>query len=67
MPTSNDRWQKQVNEVFDAAVELAESARTRFLDQACGEDRELRAEVESLLASDEQARSSSRTRRCDPA
>ena len=37
--------------VFDEAVEiLAPSERTAYLDRACGEDAELRCEVESLLA-----------------
>ena len=54
MPGSSDRWQ-QVADIFDTAVELSEPDRTRFLDQECGVNRELRIEVESLLASDAQA------------
>jgi serine/threonine protein kinase len=44
-----DRW-RQVKNVFQAALERAPEARVPFLDEACGEDRELRREVESLLA-----------------
>ena len=53
MPSS-ERWE-WVNSIFDGAVELAEPERTRFLEQECGDDRDLRAEVDSLLASDAQA------------
>jgi serine/threonine protein kinase len=49
-----DRW-KQIEELYDAALELDVSLRAAFLDQACDDDEELRQEVESLLASDEQA------------
>ncbi|MGZ5481981.1 MAG: protein kinase domain-containing protein [Pyrinomonadaceae bacterium] len=48
-----DRWQ-QVKEVFNAALQREAPARPQFLDSACGEDRALRAEVESLLASHEE-------------
>jgi eukaryotic-like serine/threonine-protein kinase len=44
-----DRW-PQVKELFLAASEREESQRDAFLKEACGEDRELRREVESLLA-----------------
>jgi hypothetical protein len=50
----SERWQR-VSLIFDDAVELPKSARAEFLNQACANDLELRAEVESLLASDEQA------------
>ncbi len=43
------RWQR-VEEVFHHALELRPAARARFLEAACGDDPELRAEVESLLA-----------------
>jgi eukaryotic-like serine/threonine-protein kinase len=36
-------------EIFNAAVKLSPDDRAAFLDRACGEDRELRGEVESLL------------------
>src|SRR5438067_7126021 len=47
-----ERWQ-QINNVFQAAVEVAPEQRTAFLDRACTTDQTLRSEVESLLASDE--------------
>lgn len=50
-----ERW-KQVDELLDAALERTPSARPRFLDEACGADAELRAEVASLLAAHEQAK-----------
>src|SRR6476661_222234 len=47
---SPERWAK-VKALFDAAVELAPLQRARFLDRSCGEDNELRREVQSLLES----------------
>jgi serine/threonine protein kinase len=44
-----DRWQK-LEEVFDAAVDLSPEEQRAFLDQACGEDSELRSEVEHMLS-----------------
>jgi len=40
----------RVAEVFDAARDLDEQARSEFLDKACARDGDLRSEVESLLA-----------------
>ncbi|PYV38952.1 MAG: hypothetical protein DMG06_24360, partial [Acidobacteria bacterium] len=51
--TSN-RWE-EINRLYDAAVEVEETERTSFLEKACGEDAELRHEVESLLAYDKEA------------
>src|SRR2546430_16541004 len=51
--TSN-RWE-EINRLYDAAVEVEETERTSFLEKACGEDAELRHEVESLLAYDKKA------------
>ena len=46
----------QVAKIFDAAVELqAPEQRAAFLDAACGQDCELRAEVEQLLNHDKAA------------
>lgn len=42
-------WTKRV---FAGARELSKREQLRFLDEACGDDSELRAEVESLLAAD---------------
>lgn len=47
-----DRWQK-VEEIFYAAIERDSARRPAFLDEACGEDEELRSEVESLIAAHE--------------
>ena len=46
------RW-FQIKEVFFAARETAEEDRGTYLDSACGDDPELRAEVELLLANDD--------------
>ena len=47
------RW-SQIKELFSAALELSESERPRFLESACGGDADLRAEVERLLAGNEE-------------
>jgi eukaryotic-like serine/threonine-protein kinase len=49
-----DRWQ-QVKSVFHRALELAPDQRSSFLDHFCTSDASLRQEVESLLASDQEA------------
>ena len=49
-----DRWQ-EVDELFAAALERTPSERAAFLDQACGNDRDLRREVEKMLNFSEQA------------
>ena len=49
-----ERWQ-QVRELLDRALDLQDSERAPFLDQACAGDSELRAEVESLLDSHQRA------------
>lgn len=48
-----ERW-RQVDGLFQSAAELDHAARAAFLDEVCGGDSELREEVESLLASDEE-------------
>jgi serine/threonine protein kinase len=40
---------KQIDEIFDAALELQSSEREAFLQEACKSDAELRKEVDSLL------------------
>ena len=52
-----ERWQ-QVKGVLDQALELAPEERSSFLDRACSTDHSLRREVESLLSSDSEVRSS---------
>ena len=44
------RW-KQVNDLFQLAVERAPEERATFLDEACHDDEGMRREVESLLTS----------------
>jgi eukaryotic-like serine/threonine-protein kinase len=48
-----ERWQ-QVDDIFQAAVELSIEDRAAFVDSATEGDDELRREVESLIAADEQ-------------
>ena len=52
-----ERWAK-VREVLGRVLELESEKRSQFLDDACANDKSLRGEVESLLSSDENARSS---------
>jgi WD40 repeat protein/tRNA A-37 threonylcarbamoyl transferase component Bud32 len=49
-----ERWE-QIERLYFAARERAPGLHAAFLDQACAGDESLRQEVESLLASDEQA------------
>lgn len=46
---------QHVKRIFNAAATLSSSKRINYLDMACGDDRELRAEVEALLANDDEA------------
>jgi eukaryotic-like serine/threonine-protein kinase len=54
---TRERWQ-QVRIVLEGALQLKHEARRAYLDQACSSDQSLRLEVDSLLAADEQARTS---------
>ena len=47
-------WQR-AEELFHAALERPSETRRAFLDEACGEDAELRRQVERLISKDEQA------------
>ena len=49
-----DLW-RRVEELFHAALERPPEARRAFLDEACGEDNELRQQVEMLVSKDEHA------------
>ena len=49
-----ERW-KQVNDLFQSAIERAPEERAAFLDEACHGDEGMRREVESLLTSHERA------------
>ena len=48
-PAPAARW-KRVKEVFDHALTLPRGELTRYLDEVCGADAELREEVRSLIA-----------------
>ncbi len=52
--SDSDRW-KLVKRVFSRAAELDPDARRIFLDREVGDDDELRAQVEQLLAADDEA------------
>jgi eukaryotic-like serine/threonine-protein kinase len=49
-----ERWLR-VEELCHRALEIADSLRAEFVRSACGDDDELRREVESLLAQEEKA------------
>src|SRR5215831_14537091 len=49
-----ERWQ-QIKEILNVAVSLSGEARTSYLTTACGDDHDLRSEVQSLLMSHDQA------------
>jgi hypothetical protein len=48
------QWQR-VKEIVGTALERGPQERSAFLDEACAQDGELRAEVESLLAAHAEA------------
>src|SRR5437899_3077142 len=52
-----ERW-REIREVLHEALELGLQERSEYLDCACAADSSLRGEVESLLASSDEARSS---------
>lgn len=49
-----ERWQ-QITNIFEAALQQDTGARVAYLNEACGDDGELRREVEAMLASHDQA------------
>ncbi|MFL6211198.1 MAG: protein kinase domain-containing protein [Pyrinomonadaceae bacterium] len=53
---AHENWQ-QVREIFDSALRRKPEERRAFVHAACGEDKLLRAEVESLLSSLDSAES----------
>ncbi|HTZ57821.1 MAG TPA: protein kinase [Acidobacteriaceae bacterium] len=53
---TTDRW-TQIEEIFQGALERPPTDRKQYLEAACGGDQELRAEIDSLLKSDEDAES----------
>jgi eukaryotic-like serine/threonine-protein kinase len=54
---SPDQWER-IKELFASALEQAPGHRSAFLRSACGRDEELRAELDSLLASFDSDKSS---------
>ncbi|MCH9647585.1 MAG: protein kinase [Deltaproteobacteria bacterium] len=48
----NDRWQR-IEEIFTQVVKIPPGERENFLDQRCGDDSDLRHELEVLVRSDE--------------
>jgi serine/threonine protein kinase/tetratricopeptide (TPR) repeat protein len=52
-----ERWQ-QIQDVLEKALQLAPGQRSAFLDRACSSDPSLRQEVEAMLASSPDVRSS---------
>jgi len=52
----SDRW-KQIDSLLQAALELPQNERDKFLQQACRGDRDLEGEVRALLASSDEAAS----------
>jgi serine/threonine protein kinase/Tol biopolymer transport system component len=51
---STERWER-TKQILEEALRLAPDRRQSYLDLACGQDAELRAEIESLIASHEEA------------
>jgi serine/threonine-protein kinase len=56
---NTEKW-RRVQALFDQASELSKSKRDAFLEQHCGDDRELFDEVSALLANDRQDTSGDR-------
>ena len=53
-PMNDERW-RRTEELFHAALDRAPAERVAFLDANCGEDSDLRQEVEVLLSKEEEA------------
>lgn len=51
MKTQDARWTR-IRDLFSQAVDLTPEQRNRFLDERCGDDSELRVELNALLDSD---------------
>jgi Tol biopolymer transport system component/tRNA A-37 threonylcarbamoyl transferase component Bud32 len=47
-----ERW-REIEKIFQAALDYEPENREAFLDEACGQDAELRREVDQLLSADE--------------
>src|SRR5687767_15967077 len=53
---ADEKWQK-VREIFDSALRHKPDERRKFVNEVCGDDKTLLAEVESLLSSHDSAES----------
>src|SRR2546422_9719560 len=51
----NSKRSQEIDEIFQAALDLPSDQRLAYLDRACASDKDLRDEVESLISSYEQA------------
>src|SRR2546422_10585624 len=51
---TGERWQ-EINDLFQLTTERSPDERAAFLEKACHDDKDLRREVESLIASHERA------------
>jgi serine/threonine protein kinase len=58
--SSSERW-RRIEELFSSALDLPPRQRDSFLQKACGDDADLRQEVESLLARDHEDQDGSPT------
>src|SRR5439155_9949780 len=47
----NSKRSQEIDEIFQAALDLPSEQRAAYLDQACASDHDLRLEVESLISS----------------
>lgn len=54
MGLPDEKWQK-VREIFEAAIRCRPEDRQKLINEACGEDKSVRGEVESLLSSHDSA------------
>jgi len=52
-----ERWER-LKEIFGEATEIEDTlARRRFVEDSCGEDAEMREEIEELMAVDQRIQS----------
>src|SRR5436190_8188752 len=51
----NSKRSQEIDEIFQAALDLPSEQRAAYLDRACASDEDLRDQVESLISSYEQA------------
>jgi hypothetical protein len=54
MGLPDEKWQK-VRKIFEAAMRCRPEDRQKVINEACGEDKSVRGEVESLLSSHDSA------------